>query len=151
MRNADHKAGMNICVVNKVTSKGIRASFLFEDAFFVISAIPLQFCVLYLNCIKIEFSRCGCVLPRSHRLHVDGMEEASCSSDLFGPSWQKLFAASKPWGHTKFCPLQQVFTKAASIFYLPVHWSCIHVVGEAPSVIHTHKGDSQHWCLSNSQ
>lgn len=93
MRNADHKAEMNIG--KKVTSKGIRASFLFEDAFFLISAIPLQFCVPYLNCIKIEFSHCGFVLLHSHWVHVDGMKEVSCSSNLFGPSWQKPFAANK--------------------------------------------------------
>lgn len=47
------------------------------------------------------------------------MKEAFCSfSNLFGPSWQKPFVASKPWGHTKFYPLQQVFTKAVSIFNL---------------------------------
>lgn len=29
---------------------------LFEDAFFVINAIPLQFCIPYLNCTKIKVS-----------------------------------------------------------------------------------------------
>lgn len=148
MRNADHKAEMNICIVKKVTSKGIRC---FEDAFFVITAIPLQFYVPYLNLPKSNLVIRGRVLLHSHWVHVDGMKEASCSSNLFGPSWQKPFATNKPRGHTKFCPLQQVFTRAASIFNLFVHWPCIHVVGEAPSVIHIHKGDSQHWCLSNSQ
>lgn len=33
-----------------------KTSYLFDDAFFVISAIPLQFYVPYLNCTKIEFS-----------------------------------------------------------------------------------------------
>lgn len=45
MRNADHKAEINIYIVKKMTSKGIRASDLFEDAFFVINAIP--FAILY--------------------------------------------------------------------------------------------------------
>lgn len=61
---------------------------------------------------------CGCVLLHSHQVHVDGMKEACYSLNLFGPSWQKPIAASKPWGCTKFCPLQQVFTKASSIFNL---------------------------------
>lgn len=161
---------MCIYIVKKVTSKGIGASDLFEDAFFVIDAVLIAILCpipkLYQNRSQ-SFVVVFCFTPT--RFMLIGWKKPLALSaswvhlgksllQLVSPDFQLCDSSLQTWQllsyrrHTKVPVLcSKCLLKLLLIFNLFVHWACIYIVGKAPSVIHVHKGDCQHWCLSNSQ